>query len=369
MQVCFKQIVTILTKKYAIAYCKAGICFIVANSNNKRRINFLKKFLCFAFTILLSCASIFAFVGCNNNQSKMLRINEVTHSIFYAPLYVAINNGYLREYGIETELVNGGGSDISMTALLSGQADIALMGPETVVYVAAGGSTNYPKVFGQLTKRDGSFLVSKHQEQNFEWSNLQNKTVIAGRRGGLPAMTFEWVCNTNKLYRDVNITLDTDTSFTMMVPVFEATDADYCTMFEPTASEFVAAGKGYIVASVGEQSGEIPYTCFMAKPSFLKANEQLAINFLKAINKAYKFIVEQNSTLVAQSLQPSFTSTSIESLKMAIESYKAIDAWTSNPAMTEDSYIRLLQVIANASELQKNVGFSEVVDNTYANKI
>lgn len=329
----------------------------------------MKKFLCFAFAILLSCFSVSAFVGCKDNKTNTIKINEVTHSIFYAPLYVAINNGYLEEYDIKTELVNGGGSDVSMTALLSGQADIALMGPETVVYVAAGGSRNYPKVFGQLTKRDGSFLVSKVQEDNFSWNNLKNKTVIAGRRGGLPAMTFEWICNTNKLYRDVNITLDTDTSFTMMVPVFEATDADYCTMFEPTASEFVAAGKGHIVASVGEQSGEIPYTCFMAKPSFLKDNPDLAVNFLKAINKAYRFIESEDSAVVARSLQPSFQTTSLQSLQMAVESYKSIDAWCSSPAMTEDSYIRLLQVIANASELQKNVGFGDVVDNTYANKL
>lgn len=230
----------------------------------------MKKFLCFALSLMLVICSSIMFVGCKDNSSSSgkVRINEVTHSVFYAPLYVAINNGYLKDYGIEVELTNGGGSDSSMTALLSGQADIALMGPETVVYVASNGSTNYPKVFGQLTKRDGSFLISKTKYTNFNWkTDLQNKTVIAGRKGGLPAMTFEWVVNSNKLYNGVNITLDTNTAFNMMVPVFESTDAEFCTMFEPTASEFVNSGKGYLVGSVGEYSGEIPYTCFMAKPS------------------------------------------------------------------------------------------------------
>ena len=310
------------------------------------------------------------FVGCKNNGEGKVRINEVTHSVFYAPLYVAINNGYFKDAGIEVELTNGGGSDASMTALLSGQADIALMGPETVVYVASQGSADYPKVFGQLTKRDGSFLISKTPYTNFNWNtDMQGKTVIAGRKGGLPAMTFEWVCNTNNLYNGLNVTLDTSTAFNMMVPVFEATDAEFCTMFEPTASEFVNAGKGYNLGSVGTYSGEITYTCFMAKPNYLSDNSKMIENFLKAIDKAYNFIKTSPSSEVAKSLKPSFDSTSLESLALAVESYLAVDAWTSHPAMTEDSYIRLLQVMSNAGEITKNVAFSSVVDNSYANKI
>lgn len=332
----------------------------------------MKKILCFAISLMFIFLPFSFLVGCAKNESTSgkVRINEVTHSVFYAPLYVAINNGYLKEYGIETELTNGGGSDASMTALLSGQADIALMGPETVVYVASSGSTNYPKVFGQLTKRDGSFLISKTKYTNFNWkTDLENKTVIAGRKGGLPAMTFEWVCNTNKLYNDTNITLDTATAFNMMVPVFEATDAEFCTMFEPTASEFIASGKGYLVGSVGQYSGEIPYTCFMAKPDYLSSNQTLAKNFLSAINKAYNFIMDNTEQEVAKSLKPSFETTSLESLAAAVKSYKEIDAWVSSPAMTEDSYIRLLQVMSNSGELTKNIGFSSVVDNSIANSI
>lgn len=310
------------------------------------------------------------FVGCTDKSNSKIRINEVTHSVFYAPLYVAINNGYFKDSGIDVELTNGGGSDASMTALLSGQADIALMGPETVVYVASQGSSSYPKVFGQLTKRDGSFLISKTPYTNFNWkTDMKGKTVIAGRKGGLPAMTFEWVCNSNTLYNGMNVTLDTSTAFNMMVPVFEATSAEFCTMFEPTASEFVNAGKGYNLGSVGSYSGEIPYTCFMAKPDYLKDNSKMIENFLKAINKAYNFIQDNPSSEVAKSLKPSFDSTSLDSLALAVDSYRSVDAWTSNPAMTEDSYIRLLQVMTNAGQITKNVSFSSVVDNTYANKI
>ena len=329
----------------------------------------MKKIITLILCFFMIATSGLMFVACKQD-SDIIRLNEVTHSVFYAPLYVAINNGYLKDVGIEVELTNGGGSDASMTALLSGQADIALMGPETVVYVASQGSTSYPKVFGQLTKRDGSFLISKTNYTNFNWhTDMQGKTVIAGRQGGLPAMTFEWVCNTNGLYNNLNVTLDTSTAFNMMVPVFEATDAEFCTMFEPTASEFVSAGKGYNLGSVGTYSGEIPYTCFMAKPNYLTDNAEMIENFLKAINKAYNFIKTNPSSEVAKSLKPSFDSTNLQSLALAVESYLSVDAWTSHPAMTEDSYIRLLQVMSNAGQLQTNVAFSDVVNNSYANQI
>ncbi|MBQ8452009.1 MAG: ABC transporter substrate-binding protein [Clostridia bacterium] len=334
----------------------------------------MKKLLTLICVVALTLCSCLTFVACNNNNSNVssgkIRINEVTHSVFYAPLYVAINKGFLKENGIEVELVNGGGSDASMTALLSGSADIALMGPETVVYVEASGSTDHPVVFGQLTKKDGSFLISKSNITNFDFSNdLKNKTAIIGRRGGLPAMTFEWVCNNHGLKNGTNITLDTDTAFNMMVPVFESTDAEFCTMFEPTASAFVNNKKGYNLISVGELSGEIPYTCFMAYPKFLNQNKELATNFLSAIQKAYRFIISNSAEEVASALMPSFDGTSKQDLAVAVQKYLEIDAWSSTPVMSKDSFNRLLSVLKNAGTIEKDIDFSKVVDNTIANTI
>jgi len=333
----------------------------------------MKKILTFACALLLCLYSGLFFVGCNKNSkvsNGTIRLNEVTHSVFYAPLYLAINLGYMEEYGITIELTNGGGSDASMTALLSGSADIALMGPETVVYVEESGSTNHPVVFGQLTKKDGSFLVSKTKIDNFDWkTSLQGTTAIIGRNGGLPAMTFEWISNNKGLRNGENVTFDKETAFNMMVSVFEATDAEFCTMFEPTASEFVAAGKGYMIGSVGEHSGEIPYTCFMAYPSFLNQNTELAKNFLLAVKKAYQYITTHTSTEVANALLPSFDGSTVDSLKIAVESYLEIDAWTSSPAMTKDSFNRLLSVLKNAGTIKEDVEFSKVVDNSIANQI
>lgn len=330
----------------------------------------MKKILTFVCALALCVTSCFCFVGCKKKSQKgVIRLNEVTHSVFYAPLYLAMNLGYMEEEGITIELTNGGGSDASMTALLSGSADVALMGPETVVYVESGGSTNHPMVFGQLTKKDGSFLISKTKIDNFTMNDLKNKTAIIGRNGGMPAMTFEWIAGQAGLTNGVNVTFDKETAFNMMVSVFESTNADFCTMFEPTASDFVAANKGYYVKSVGELSGEIPYTCFMAYPNYLKENKEQMAGFLRAVKKAYVYMTTHTSAEVAKYLKPSFDGSSEASLAKAVEKYLEIDAWSNSPAMSKDSYNRLLSVLKNAGTITKDVEFSKVVDNSLANEI
>ena len=324
------------------------------------------------FTILLAtlcvCFSVIGFVGCKKDPGKV-RLTETTHSVFYAPLYAAINLGYMEEENITIELTNSGGSDAGMAALLSGNADIALLGPEPVVYAVSGGSTSAPVVFGQLTKKDGSFLVSKTAIPDFSWAkSLENKKVIAGREGGVPAMTFEWVVNSVNLFNGKNITLDKSTAFNMMVPVFDSSenDADFCTMFEPTASEYVSLGKGHIVASIGEQSGDIPYTCFIAKPSYLNKNQELAKGFLRAVKKGYDYLMTHTNEEGAEAIYPSFKTTSKALLAASIGSYKSIDAWMSTPAMSVSSYNRLLDVLMNAGTIDKPIDFDKVVDNSLA---
>lgn len=331
----------------------------------------MKKVLTTITALILCVFSCVMFVGCKKkSEPGLIRLNEVTHSVFYAPLYVAINLGYMEEEGIKISLTNGGGSDTSMAALLSGNADIALMGPETVVYVEASGSTNHPVVFGQLTQKDGCFLISKTPIEDFDFArDLKNKTAIVGRAGGMPAMTFEWVCNSVDLHNGSNITLDKSTEFNMMVSVFENTSAEFCTMFEPTASEFVEAKKGYYVASIGEHSGEIPYTCFMAYPEFISKNPEVISGFLRAVKRAYNYILTNSSSDVAKALSKSFDGISLSSLAKAVEKYIEIDAWSPSPAMRKDSYNRLCSVLKNAGTLTKDVEFSKVVDNTYANEV
>ena len=324
----------------------------------------MKKLFSIVFAALLLLLPLSA---CEKKDGlTTLKINEVTHSIFYAPMYLADSMGFFEEEGIEIELTNGGGADKVMAAVLSGDADIGFCGPEAALYVLAGGSTDVPTVFGQLTKRDGSFLVSRTDEPDFEWSDLEGKEILAGRKRGVPAITFEYILNQNGLYDGVNVDLNFDVAFDLMTAAFEGGTADYCTMFEPVASEYEAAGKGYVVASVGEASGEVPYTCYMAMSSWLEDNEDTARAFLKAMTKAIKYVNEHSSEEVAPYLQGQFASTSLESIAVALDSYKAIDAWVSNMAMTRSALDRLQDIIDNAGELPERVEFDDLVDTVYA---
>ena len=332
------------------------------------------KKLCLLLVALISVFS-FTLFGCgNNNQNELtkIRLNEVTHSIFYAPLYVAINNGYFEDDGIEIELTNGGGADKVMTALLSNDADIGLMGPEATIYVTEGGAKDKPVVFGQLTKRDGSFIVAKNNYTNFTLNDLKGKEIIGGRKGGVPAMTLEYAIKQAGLSIGTGaneVNLRTDVAFNLTASVFDSTDADFCTLFEPTASE-LCANKGYsIVASVGTVSGEVPYTAFTAKKGFLEENEKLAERFLRAVYRGYKFLLKASVDEIKASLKPSFSGISDESIVKSIQSYIDVDAWVDNPAMTKQAFDRLQDIIISAGELDKKVEFNSVVDTKIANKV
>lgn len=328
----------------------------------------MKKFTIFLLAIITGLSTCI-FTGCSNDN--VIRVNEVTHSVFYAPLYVAINNGYFEEEGYTIELTNGGGSDASMTALLSGSADIALMGPETNVYVISQGRQDYPVIFGQLTKRDGSFLVGRNPEPDFDWSNLNGKHFIAGRKGGSPAMSLQHALEKNGYDITTDVNFDLSVAFNNTVGAFEGGLGDYVTMFEPTASEYVASGKGYIVAAVGEESGEVPFTCFSANRSFLDKNPEKVEKFLKCIMRAYNYIITQDVEDVIDSLLPSFNGSTRDSLRYAIQSYKQIDAWMDTPVMKAEAFDRLQTVMINAGELevQNKVNFTDAVDNSFAQSV
>ena len=314
------------------------------------------KLICIAAAAALAAAAPLGLISCTGEDGTV-RINEVTHSVFYAPLYLAEKLGYFEEEGIEIELTNGGGADATMAAVLSGGADIGFCGPEAAIYVAIGGSNDRPMVFGQLTKRDGSFLVGRTAQPDFEWSDLEGKEILAGRKGGVPAMTFEYAL----AERGVEATLNYDVAFNMMTAAFEGGVADYCTMFEPGASQYEAEGKGYIVASVGQQSGEVPYTCFMAKSSYIEAHPDKIEGLLRAVTKAIKYVNETDAATVAGELLPYFDGTTVQALEISVKNYKEIDAWVTDMAMKESAFERLQDIIESAGELERRVDFDDLV--------
>lgn len=309
--------------------------------------------------------------ACKKNDGGLtkVRLNEVTHSIFYAPLYVAIENGFFENEGLQIELTNGGGADKTMTALLSKSADIGLMGVEATMYVYLEGKKDCPKIIGQLTKRDGSFLISRIDEPDFKWENLKGKEVLAGRTGGVPAMTLEYVVNKHGLFDGQNVNLNHDVAFNLMGPAFEGGTGDYTTLFEPTASEYQRAGKGYIVASVGEESGEIPYTAFTALNSYINKNKETVKKFIRAIYKAMEYMQITDEDTLAESILKQFPGTTKQSVADSIRSYKRIDAWTTCLAMDENAFDNLQNVMENANELKNRVDYDAITENVYANGV
>ena len=305
----------------------------------------------------------------NNQEAKGLttvRVNEVTRSVFFSPQYVAIALGYFEEKGIKVELTTGQGADKVMTAVLAGQSDIGFAGPEASIYVYNEGKEDYPQVFAQLTKRDGSFLVARNKPEKFDWNDLKGTTVIPGRKGGVPYITFEYVLKHKGIDTKNDLVLDDSISFDLMAGAFAGGNAEYVTLFEPTASMTEEQGAGYIVASVGAEAGEIPYTAYFAKKSYIAKNEKLIQNFTDAIYKGQKWTEEHSAKEIAELIKDFFPSTDVQMLESSIQRYKDIDAWNKTPVMTEEAFNKLQDVIEEAGELEKRADYEKVVNNQYA---
>ncbi len=304
----------------------------------------------------------------NNNDIKTIKVSEVTRSVFYAPQYVAINNGYFKENGIEIELTTGQGADAVMTSVLSNQVNIGFAGPEASIYVYNEGKEDYTQVFAQMTKKDGSFLVSKEKTDKFNWQDLKGKTVIPGRKGGVPYMTLEYVLKKNDIDPKNDLTLDDSIKFDLMAGAFSSGNAQYVTLFEPTASLIQKQGKGYIVASVGEEAGEIPYTAYFAKKSYIQKNEDTIQGFTNAIYKGQQWVKENSAKEIAKSVQSFFPDTDLELLENVIQNYKDIDAWNETPVLKESAFQLLQEVMTTAGELKQKAPYEKIVNNAYAEK-
>ena len=322
------------------------------------------------------CACSFMFVGCGKKDSNKVRVSEVTHSVFYAPLYVAINNGYFDDEGLEIELTNAGGSDTVMSSLISNSADIGLMGPESVVYVRNNGMQNAPMIFAQLTACDGSFLVGRTDESDtFEWENLKGKHIIAGRKGGMPAMTLQYILNQkgittgDEFGENVDTVLDTSIAFNLTASSFVAGTGDYCTMFEPTASQCEIDNTGFIVSALGDQVSDIPYTCFTATSEYLNNNGNKIDKFMRALKKGYDYLMRASDAQIISSLKPSFNTTSDELILASVKNYIRIGAYASSFVLKESSWNNMLDIIDNAGELTNRVAWNSAVNTSYALKV
>ena len=326
----------------------------------------MKKLLTFLLAALMIVPGLCA---CGKQDATVVRLNEVTHSVFYAPQYVAMSRGFFAAEGLQVKLTNGGGADKVMTAVVSGQSDIGLAGPEASIYVYNQGKADHTQIIAQLTKRDGSFLVGR-TESPFSWEDLRGKTIIGGRKGGVPEMTLEYVLRQNGLTPGVDVTVDTSVQFNMMAGAFTGGNGDYVTLFEPTATEVEQAGKGYILCSIGQESGEIPYTAYFANRSYVEANPETVQGFVNAMALAQQWVAEHTDRQVAEAICDQFPDTDLDVLERVCARHREIDAWNRTPVMEQQALERLETVMTQAGELTPDqwVNFDGLVDNRFAQK-
>ena len=331
----------------------------------KNKENAMKtKIICLILVVML-LALCLPLAACSKSEKDVVRLNEVTHSVFYAPLYVALNEGYFEENDLVIELTNGGGADKTMTAVLSGQADIGFCGPEAAVYVYNEGRKDYPKVFAQLTQMDGSFVIGREQE-DFDWSTaFVGKEIIGGRKGGVPAMALEYALKQNGYVDGENVTINYNVQYDLIAAAFNGGTGDFCTMFEPAATNFELAGKGYLVASVGEEAGDIPYTCFCAEKNYLEKNGDKVKRFLAALQKGVAFVKDNSAETIAKAVAPSFADTSESVLTSAIANYKRIGAYVEDMTLKKEDFDHLQDIIISAGVMSKKADYDKLVDNGY----
>lgn len=330
----------------------------------------IKKYSRF-LAVILAMVLLFSLTACGKKTEGLtkVRVCEVTHSIFYAPQYAAIALGFFEEEGIEIELSNGQGADAVMSAVLSGNMDIGFAGPEAAIYVYNEGKADYTEVFAQVTQRDGSFLVGRVPDENFTWDKLKGTVVLPGRKGGVPYMTLEHVIRKNGLDPATDLTLDSSVQYALMTAAFTAGTGDYFTCFEPTASMLEAEGKGYIVAAVGDGAGDIPYTAYFAKKSYIAENKDLITAFTRAVYKGQQWVKTHTAKEIAEAVASFFPDTSPALLAASAQSYIDIGAWCDTPVMDADAFARLQQVMKEAGELDTAAPFEKVVNNTYAEQV
>lgn len=323
-----------------------------------------------AFLLILSLV-VTILPGCTSKDTPGLTkvvLNEVAHSIFYAPMYVAIENGYFAEEGIDLELVCGFGADKVMTAVISGSADIGFMGSESSIYTYNQGAKDHVVNFAQLTQRAGNFLVSRENLSDFTWEDLKNTTVLGGRKGGMPQMVFEYILKQNGINPSKDLNINQNIDFGSTAAAFSEGQGDFTVEFEPHATALEQAGKGYVVASLGTDSGYVPYTAFSAKKSFIKKNPEVIQGFTNALQKGMDYVQTHTPEEIAKVIAPQFKETDLATITTIVKRYHEQDTWKKDLIFEKESFELLQDILDATGELEKRASYNDLVNTEFARK-
>jgi len=305
-------------------------------------------------------------VSSQKTSPVKITLNEVAHSVFYAPLYVAIEKGYFKDENIDLTLVTGFGADKTMTAVISGEADIGFMGSEASVYMYSEGASDYVVNFAQLTQRAGNFLVARQDNEHFQWADLKGKTVLGGRKGGMPEMVFEYILKENGIDPEKDLTIIQNIDFGSTAPDFADGRGDFTIEFEPGATSLESEGKGHVIASLGKDSGYVPYTAFSAKKSYLKENPDVIQRFTNALQKGMDYVRSHSPSETASVIKPQFPETTLEMITTIVTRYYEQDTWKSNLIFEESSFDLLQDILESAGELEKRAPYKDLITTEFA---
>ena len=330
-----------------------------------------KKWISLAAAIVLAVTALpmTAFAAKKDGEEKLAKVtlNEVAHSIFYAPQYVAIEEGYFKEEGLDLTLVTGFGADKTMTAVISGEAEIGFMGAEASVYAYQEGATDPVVNFAQLTQRAGNFLVAREEMSDFKWEDLKGKKVLGGRKGGMPEMVFEYILKKNGIDPQKDLTIDQSIDFGSTAAAFTGDDsAAYTVEFEPSATILEKEGAGHVVASLGEASGYVPYTSYSAKVSYMEENPEIIQKFTNALQKGMDYVQSHTPEEIAEVIAPQFKETDIDTITTIVKRYYDQDTWKENLIFKKDSFELLQDILEDAGELGERAEYEELVQTEYA---
>lgn len=332
------------------------------------------------FALVLVCALLcsFGLSACDNggedtkNETReeltKVTLNEVAHSIFYAPQYVAIEEGYFVKEGIKLELVTGFGADKVMAAVLSGDADIGFMGSESSIYAYQQGANDKVVNFAQLTQRAGNFLVSREKMPEFQWEDLKGKDILGGRKGGMPEMVFEYILKQHGMDPDKDMNIDRSIDFGSTAAAFSGGQGEFSVEFEPSATALEKEGTGYVVASCGVESGYVPYTAYSAKESYMKENPQIIQGFTNALQKGMDYVNTHTPEEIARIIQPQFKENDLDTIMTIVKRYQEQDTWKENLIFEQESFELLEDILDSAGELEERVPYEKLVNTDFAER-
>ena len=329
-----------------------------------------KKWITLATAVVLAVTALpLGVFAAKKDEAKLAKVtlNEVAHSIFYAPQYVAIEEGYFKDEGLDMTLITGFGADKTMTAVISGEADIGFMGAEASIYAYQEGATDPVVNFAQLTQRAGNFLVAREEMPDFKWEDLKGRKVLGGRKGGMPEMVFEYILKKNGLDPEKDLSIDQSIDFGATAAAFTGDDsADFTVEFEPSATALEKQGTGYVVASLGVDSGYVPYTSYSAKTSYMKKNPDIMQKFTNALQKGMDYVQSHTPEEIAEVIEPQFPETDLDTVTTIVKRYYDQDTWKENLVFGQDGFELLQDILEDAGELKERTPYAELVNTEFA---